>query len=231
MGRLVYSTALVGGTVENIQTVQTMLEEAQASINAIIDEQIADGANIDYSKLNLGNRIAASDIKAAAGIQQSKLAPLVIGNSQISDGALALEKIENGTIKTGTNSSTVDVTIDFSNIASITGLEKGVYLVLAMVDFYATGFVYTDGQDYIRFDHRLVNLFASDGTRKSRMQLQNGGPDRLSVMNGAIFTNPIDGGVFTVQARADVNEAGVTFNTFCGAGDCDLYAFRLRGIS
>jgi hypothetical protein len=224
MGRLVYSTSLVANTVENIQTVQTMLEEAQTAINEIIDEQIAAGANIDYSKLNLGGQITNSDIASDADIAQSKLADLVITDDEVADGALSLEKIETESIITGTNAGIVTMTTSLANMASFTCGDAGVYLVLALCEFQTDGLSAGD----ITIQHRLVNVLSPDGTRRTVFYIENTDPSFFSVTNFGIYSMSA-GNTMTFQASGELGTSGLATGITVQTGRCDLYGFRLRG--
>jgi hypothetical protein len=226
MGRLVYSTSLQAGAVENIATVQAMLEEAQTAINNIIDEQIASGANIDYSKLNLGGRIEDSDIASDAGIQQSKLEQLSIGNAEIADGDLLLEKLETEAIRTATNASQIELTTSMQNIVAVTGMDAGVWLALAQMRFHTDGLSVGD----VLYSYRFVNLFAADGTRSHHTYINDEDPTYTQVTLVGIFTAASDGNAITVQAMSEINDTGVTLNTYVDAGQCDIWCFRLRGV-
>ena len=84
MALLNYSTTLVGGSPENVNTITQLLEEARSSINSIHNAQIASDAAIAYSKLNLVGQLLPADLAAAFALAVSKLTlnsgQLIVGN-------------------------------------------------------------------------------------------------------------------------------------------------------
>lgn len=80
MAVLNYSVSLVPGANENVNTLNTMLNEIKASVNSIVNDQVSNSAAIQYSKLSLANSILNADINSAAAIAHSKLAAVSSGN-------------------------------------------------------------------------------------------------------------------------------------------------------
>ena len=94
-----YATTLVPLTPENVGDLNVLLGQIKQSVNNIEDENVAAGAAIDYSKLDLSGSIKNSDLDPNANISPGKLADMEDGEIIVGDGGAGKVVALHGAIK------------------------------------------------------------------------------------------------------------------------------------